>query len=289
MKFTVFTPTYNRVGLIHRVYNSLMKQSFRDFEWIIIDDGSEDNTSELINSYKDEAYFPIKYLYQENKGKVSAINTALEMADGFFFLVFDSDDWCVDNALERIYSEWLSISDVHKPNYAAVSCLKVYKDGSVVGEDYTRLPRMGYSYVDRFNQRIKGDKWECIVTNIHKKYKYELAQNEMYMAPEYSWLGIGSKYKTLFINEPLSIIEYQNDGISRNNIKHRVKNSKSTIKFYERAYSVSRGFINKGKIMINLGRFFLHDQNLLKSFRISNFLFPIAVVLYLNDLKKIKR
>ncbi|WP_085065478.1 glycosyltransferase family A protein [Pseudoalteromonas sp. TB51] len=289
MKFTVFTPTYNRASLIHRVYDSLMMQSIRDFEWIVIDDGSNDNTSELIESYKKEADFKIKYLYQENKGKVSAINSALEIADGFFFLVFDSDDWCVDDALERIYSEWLSIPDTHKASYAAVSCLKIYADGSVVGEDYNRMPKMGASYIDRFNNRIKGDKWECIITDIHKKYKYDLSQNERYMAPEYSWLGIGCKYKTLFINEPLSIIEYQTDGISRNNIKHRANNAKSTVKFYERAHLVSRGLINKVKVKVNLSRFYLHDLKVMKSFYISTFLFPIAVALYLNDLKKIKR
>ena len=99
--FTVFTPTYNRAYTLHRVYESLKAQTYRDFEWLIVDDGSNDNTRELIQKWQNESLFSIRYIYQQNSGKHIAFNRAVREAKGELFLTLDSDDACVEEALER--------------------------------------------------------------------------------------------------------------------------------------------------------------------------------------------
>lgn len=288
-KFTVFTPTYNREKLLNRVFTSLVNQSFTDFEWLIIDDGSDDNTLEMVQSFIEEANFPIIYIKKSNEGKVSAINDALNIANGELFLVFDSDDWCSENALSVFDHTWSDIPKDIKGEYAAISCLKVFKDGTVVGDDYSKLEKYGLSYIDRFNKKIRGDKWECILTSVHRKNKYDLINNEKYQAPEYAWLKLAKTHKTVYINDKLSIVEYQADGISCNNIVHRVGSKKSTILFYKLATEVSNSFPIKLRALINLARFHLHDKSWRKAIIKSNFLFLLSAAMYFLDISKLRK
>src|SRR5579883_1323984 len=109
MRFTVLTPTYNRVGYLGRVYESLCAQTFRDFEWIIVDDGSTDGTQELVSSWK--PFFPIRYTWKPNGGKHTAVNVGVAMAAGEFTLILDSDDHCIPHTLERLDYHWKQISN----------------------------------------------------------------------------------------------------------------------------------------------------------------------------------
>ena len=104
-KITVFTPTYNRAYIIEDLYRSLQRQTYRDFEWLVVDDGSADNTKELFERWQQEYNpFPIRYVRQENGGKCRAINRGLELAEGRLFLNVDSDDYLTDDAIEKILS-----------------------------------------------------------------------------------------------------------------------------------------------------------------------------------------
>lgn len=288
--FTIFTPTYNRANLIHRVFESLNSQSYKNFEWIILDDGSTDNTSEVLSKFRENSTFDIKIINRENKGKVFSINEALDHAAGELFVCFDSDDWCEPDALYRIAHVWNGLSINERLNYSGISCLKMYKNKTIVGEDYSRINYKGNSYVDRFNKRIRGDKWEIIRTDLHKKFKYDIHLSEKYMAPEYSWLLIGRFYKTIFLNEPLSIIEYQIDGISKNNLKHRVYSSISTKLFYRIAWEVASGPFIRFKSAINHVRFSMHSNTSpgLPHFD-KAFAYIPARIMYIRDLFILKR
>lgn len=256
--FSVFTPTFNRAELIGRVYESLMRQSFTSFEWIVVDDGSTDDTESVVSAFAELASFPVRYFKTENRGKVAAINYALDYADGVFFLVFDSDDWCTEDALQCFYDAWEKLSSESRSEYGAISCLKKYANEEIVGEDYSRIDAFGCSYIDRFNLSVLGDKWECILTEVHKSYRYDLAVGERYQAPEYAWLKMAEKYNTIFLNKALSVVEYQDDGISRNNLKHRSSSPVSTQRFYALAVSVSRSFFKRCKSQVNYCRFGFH-------------------------------
>ena len=115
-KFTVFTPTYNREHLLHRVFDSLQVQDFIDFEWLILDDGSSDNTKQVVDEFVNKSNFNIRYIFKKNGGKVAAVNMGLELAEGEFFLVFDSDDWCDSNTLSTFIDEWNKLNNDEKLN-----------------------------------------------------------------------------------------------------------------------------------------------------------------------------
>lgn len=281
MKITVFTPSYNRARLIHRVYDSLVSQSFRDFEWLIIDDGSSDNTEAVVDKFSREADFPIRYFKRENRGKARSINDALELACGEFFLVFDSDDWCTSDALEKFIGTW---NGLEKPDeYCAVSALKGYSHDEIVGEDYSRMRRFGESYVHRFSLQIKGDKWEFIKTAVHREFLYELADGERYQAPEYAWLAMGKSYKTIFLDEILGVVEYQEDGISKNNLKHRVGSPLSAYRFYRRGSELA---LRRGVAMrceLNAARFAFHARKAHLLSHLSFLSIVFGAVLFVRD------
>ena len=280
-KFTVFTPTYNRAHLIHRVYDSLAQQTYINFEWIVIDDGSNDHTEDVLREFKQQSIFPIIYIKKENSGKVAAINDALDIAKGEWFVVFDSDDWCDAVALEKIYQE---IKKLPSEDYAAISVLKRDTSGLIVGDDYKNIDKYDKTYMDRAVLGVKGDKWEIIKTDIHRYYRYELQGADKYMAPSFSWLLLAQKYKTVFVNEALSTIEYQDDGISKNNIKHRVLNCESTIFYYKKIHEISNDFKFKKRLKVNEMRFRLH-----KNFYFSlSFTYIFALGLYLIDKFKLR-
>ncbi|MCK0536101.1 glycosyltransferase family 2 protein [Alcanivorax quisquiliarum] len=288
MKFSIVTPTYNRAHLINRVYRSLCDQGFRDFEWLVIDDGSSDNTEEKVTAFSEDADFPIKYYWKENAGKAAALNDALDHAEGEWFVVFDSDDWCVPNALERLATIIQTIAlDDSGTEVAAISVLKVDRSGKVIGDEYKRYGARLSSYTDRFNLSVKGDKWEIIRTDVHRAHRYDIFPGEKYMAPEYAWLKIGVNYRTLFLDERLSIVEYQSDGISQNNIFHRSKSPNNTMRFYRLGFSQSRSLLKKMKMITNYFRFMLHRGRTPLDYL--SFLFLPAFVFYIKDLYDLKK
>lgn len=290
MLISVFTPTYNRANLLHRVFDSLNMQGFTDFEWIVVDDGSTDDTLDLLGCFRAKAKYPIKVYRQENRGKARSINTGLDLAEGELFICFDSDDWCTPNAFARIAEVWSSLSAEERDTYCGISCLKVLEDGSVVGEDYSRMNFKGESYVHRFNKRIRGDKWEIIRTDLHRAARYDLFKNERYMAPEYAWLKIGRTHNTVFLNEALSIVEYQPEGISLNNLSHRVSSAISTSRFYLLAWGVSDSARNRLRAAINHTRFSFHG-NVLSELPLSTRMITIipGLIFFCKDLISLRK
>src|SRR5260221_4826788 len=136
--FTVFTPTFNRCSTLNRAYETLRLQTFRDFEWLIVDDGSTDGTRELVEKWRAISEFPIRYIYQENQGKPTAFNHGVREAQGELFLTLDSDDACVPQALERFKYHWDGISLAEKDKFSAVTVLCKDQDGRLVGEKFPR-------------------------------------------------------------------------------------------------------------------------------------------------------
>ncbi|MBD1835569.1 glycosyltransferase family 2 protein [Cyanobacteria bacterium FACHB-472] len=213
--FTVFTPTYNRAYTLHRVYQSLKSQTYRDFEWLIIDDGSTDNTRELVEQWQQEADFPISYVYQENQGKYIAWNRGVEEAKGELFLCFDSDDECVPEALERFIFHWNSIPQNKKENFSSVVCLCKNRNGNLIG---TKFPQdITYSnYLEiQYKFKVKGDKWGFDKTEVLKRFPFPVIAGEKLVGEGVVWNAIARhQFKTLFVNEVLKIVEYLPDGLS---------------------------------------------------------------------------
>ena len=197
-RFTVFTPVFNRKHTIHRVWDSLNKQTFRDFEWLIVDDGSQDGIKPLLERYKFEADFPVHIHYQENSGKHIAFNKAIDEAQGTLMITADSDDGFVPVALETFDTYW---KDYEEENVSGISVLCMDEDDVVIGDKY---PFEGLSnYVDmRYKHEIKGEKWGAVRTDLLRKYKFPNIPGG-YLPEGYIWEQIGLKYQTVYLNIPL--------------------------------------------------------------------------------------
>ena len=145
---TVFTPTYNRANSIDRVFSSLKKQSYKNFEWIVIDDGSTDNTKQVVEQYIKDGELDIRYIFHENHGKHYAINEAVEMAKGDLFLIADSDDEFLDNSLEVFVDEWSKIPKEKRKRYKGITCRCVDTNGNMIGNKPIPQPYIDMSELD---------------------------------------------------------------------------------------------------------------------------------------------
>ena len=149
---TVITPTYNRCNTLYRVYNSLLSQTYKDFEWLVIDDGSTDDTKELIQGYIEEDKINIRYYYQENRGKHIALNTAMKLVDSEYITVIDSDDEFVSNAFEVFISYWNNIED--KSLFKSITC-RAYDPATGNAEGTEIKESCGYHDARTLDARIK--------------------------------------------------------------------------------------------------------------------------------------
>jgi glycosyltransferase involved in cell wall biosynthesis len=209
--FTVFTPTYNRASTLPRVYDSLKAQTFRDFEWLIVDDGSTDHTSELVEKWQAEADFPIRYIYQRNQGKPAAYNCAVAKARGELFLFIDSDDACLPQALERLKYHWDSIPAGRREKFSAVTVCCQDQHGRFLGQKFPRDILDSDSVEMYMKYRTGGEKWGFQRSDVLREFPFPKLPGERFVPESVVWLALSRKYKTRFVNEVLYTY-YRNDG-----------------------------------------------------------------------------
>jgi len=202
--FTVFTATYNRARTLPRVYNSLKAQTFRNFEWLVIDTGQGDNTRELVAQWAAAADFPVRYYASPGYGKHKACNQAVALAAGGFFLTLDSDDEAVPNALERFKYHWDNIPDDLKPKFSAVTAFCKDQHGHIIGRKLDRDFIDSDSLEIWYKYGIRGEKWGFQRTDVMKEFPFPDMPGKF--VPEgVIWSAIARKYKTRYINEVLRI------------------------------------------------------------------------------------
>jgi len=299
LSITLFTSTYNRVGLLKRLYESIKKQNYNSFEWVIVDDGSTDNTKSIVEVWIKESDFDIRYYYQENSGKGIAINRGVEKARGKLFFIIDSDDWLADNALIDIWQTWQSISEEQKPFFAGVCGLCSYRNDRIVGTKYPLNIIDSDSIEIRTFYDVKGDKCEVFRTEILKQFPFPEGMGKF--TPEgLVWNRIAQKYKMRYVNKIWEYKEYQPEGLSAKSIEVRVKNLDVTLLYYREFCEIRNKRIKlryKLRAIINYCRFSFHKKELLKSldnlegFQNKIFLIvfiPVGFFLYLKDKIKMK-
>jgi glycosyltransferase involved in cell wall biosynthesis len=203
--FTVFTPSHNRAHTLYRAYESLRVQTFRDFEWLVVDDGSADGTGELLEKWRAEANFPVRYIYQQNQGKPVAFNRGVQEAQGALFLTLDSDDGCVPNALERLKFHWDAIPAGEKDKFSAVTVLCKDQNGKLVGDKFPRDIWDSDSIEFSFDHVIRGEKWGFQRTDVLKQFPFPMVPNAKFIPESVVWLALSRKFKTRFVNEILRI------------------------------------------------------------------------------------
>lgn len=207
---TVFTPAYNRAHTLPRTYESLLKQECKDFIWLVVDDGSSDNTADLVRGWQEKDNgFEIRYVYKKNGGMHSAHNTAFEHIDTELNICIDSDDCMADGAVKKILDKW---AEVKEHGYAGLLGLDADFSGKVIGKGFPqglKETTLG-GYYDRGGQ---GDKKLVYRTDVVKQYPpYPEFEGEKYVALGYKFNLIDRDYKLAVIDEVLCNVEYQADG-----------------------------------------------------------------------------
>ena len=221
---TVFTPAYNRAHTLPRTYESLCQQKCKDFIWLIVDDGSQDNTAELIRQWQArDNGFEIRYIYKENGGMHTAHNTAYEHIDTELNTCIDSDDKLAPDAVEKILRKWDQVKD---QGYAGIIGLDADFEGKIIGKGFpeglTETTVVGY-----YAAGGSGDKKLVYRTDIINQYPpYPVFEGEKYVSLAYKYRLIDQTYKMAVLDEVLCNVEYQPDGSSGTMWKQYLKNPK---------------------------------------------------------------
>lgn len=229
MRITVFTPTYNRAYIIENLYKSLQRQSFTDFEWLVVDDGSSDNTEELFEKWsKENNNFQIRYYKKENGGKHRAINFGLDKAEGELFFTVDSDDYLTDDALYKV-NEWEKSLDKNK-KFAGIVANRGYEKDKTINnyfeEEYLDLDLMQmYTYSENGKRVLSGERALIFYTNIHRLYKYPEFEDENFMTEAVTWNRMANDgYLVRYFNDIIWIFEYLEDGLTKAGNKLFIEN-----------------------------------------------------------------
>lgn len=210
---TIFTPTYNRCHTLVRLYESLCRQTSFDFEWLVIDDGSTDDTKEYIQSLPEDR-FRIRYYYQPNGGKHRAINRGVKLAGGEWFFIVDSDDYLTEDAV-HLLNKYLK--DIESDNsYCGIVALRMTPDHKTIGTPctYDTLDTDFISYQTKYMN--KGDRAEVVRTSIMKNYPFPEIQNEKFCTEAVVWNRIAQKYISRYVNESIYVCEYLLGGLTDN-------------------------------------------------------------------------
>ena len=218
---TVLTPTFNRGGRLQSLWESLQKQTVKDFEWFVVDDGSTDGTKDLITQLQEKSDFPIRYIYKSNGGKHTALNVGIHTICSELIFIVDSDDCVTDDAVE-------SILKIHKKyrsqnNICGYAFLRAFPDGKVNGKKFDVDEKIG-SYIDvRVNGDDTGaDKAEVFKTHCLKEFPFPEYSNEKFLGEDLVWVRMARKYEMVHINKAIYVGNYLEDGLTNNRRKHNI-------------------------------------------------------------------
>jgi glycosyltransferase involved in cell wall biosynthesis len=247
LNITVFTPTYNRAYILRQLYNSLKTQEYQDFEWLVIDDGSNDSTEQLIESWMAEGNsFEIRYYKQPNGGKHRAINNALGKARGLLFFIVDSDDWLTPDALLKVATWEQSLPEGVK------WCGVAGNLGTAI--DYTPntpLPSQPYdaTLFERYTN-VSGERAHVFYTEIAKKYPYPEFESEKFMTEAVVYNRMARDgYMMRFYDDIIWVYEYKNDGLTKAGVALFQRNPMGYgLWLREKQEFMKPGFVNKMRL-----------------------------------------
>lgn len=295
ISISIISPSYNKGKTIKRLYESLVRQTNYDFEWIIINDGSTDNTTEIIKSFKMDL-FPIRFFDKENEGLNRTYNRGVKLAQGEYILRVDPDDYLTEDAIEQFLK--------YKPQIDAdetlcgMAFLTKYSNGNIVGyHPFKDVKRTNFADY-RLIYNGKGDRTEPIKTKIGLQYLMPEIEGEKFCREYPMWYGIAEKYDALYIPYPIYIREYSENSISANPVKNLSKNPKGTMIGYMKTLHILEDRRKKGynvtkeilRTSVNLYRFGLYAKKELKEnlktipFRIKIMSFVPGIVFHYIDI-----
>lgn len=226
MMFTVATPTYNRAKVLYRVYDSLNSQTYRDFEWIVVDDGSVDETKQLVLQWQKEADYSIRYFYQENNGKHMAINLAVQNAKGELFVIADSDDSFKPESLEVMLNYWQSIPQEKRQEFRGVTCRCFDpKTNESIGNTFPNGVHDILGIESSFKYHYHFEMWGFNRTAVMKEFPFPdtRGQGLSFFPETVIWQKMGKKYKVRFVNDALRAYYRDQSDATTNRKRNRSK------------------------------------------------------------------
>ena len=230
MKLSILTATYNRATFLEKLYNSILENlgSGLDVEWLIMDDGSTDNTSNKVQEFISQKQIEIKYNYQQNQGKMSAINNLMQFVTGDLVVDCDSDDYFTQDAFKIIKEEFQKTS---KEGLYAICFLKNKQDGTVDGTSFkNEFSTMFDLY---FKEKATGEKILVYYADVRKKYKHELENHEKFITEARMYHKMDENFKIKCVNKPITIGDYQKDGYTSNILKTFKESPYGYLKYFE--------------------------------------------------------
>lgn len=243
---TVFTPSYNRGHLLGRLYASLQRQSATCFEWIIIDDGSTDNTANIVQQWQKEyTQFPIRYIKKENGGKARAINDGIKLAQGKYFFIVDSDDYLADDALESLIKWFSKLPE--QTNFIGVSGLRE------INNHNSSMPNKNFNYIDTSNiNRVKygleADMAEAFFTEKLRQYSFPVWPNEKFIPESVIWDQMAlDGYILRWYNKVIYYCEYLEGGLTQSSWKLLKNNPMG----YAQMFLKKLAYTDNSKLRIN--------------------------------------
>lgn len=253
---TILTPTYNRASLLPRLFDSLLRQTNKNFEWIVVDDGSTDDTREVVANLKEKCggAFPMGYVYKANGGKHMAINIGAERARGELLFIADSDDLLTDDALETVANSWHDISD--DKSFAGIAGLDIAMDTREVIGSGLPQEHIDCNAIDiRYRHHVTGDMKEVFRTEVLREFPFPEFAGERFCPEQLVWFRMARRYRLRYINKPIYIADYQPDGITAGITRARMRNPSASMLTYAELTECPVPFLVKVKAAINFWRF----------------------------------
>ena len=289
-KLTIFTPTYNRSNTLKKCYSSLVNQTSKDFIWMIIDDGSTDETERIVNDWISDCKIDIEYIYKENGGKADTINRSLLECKTELWLCLDSDDYLTASAVESIISNYDTIKNDN--NVCGLIALRTAPDGNVMNNQKRIPSELKYTtlYHIRYELNIETE-YVCVYkSQVIKKYPYPILNNEKFMPLSYVYDQIDVDYQYLVVQEKLMISEYFEDGITRNKNELIKKNPKGYILFNKQRIKIARSlkFKLKAIVLYIVGCTLDKDTSIYRCIKnspsklLTITMYPLAILIYLK-------
>lgn len=296
MFVTIFTPSYNRAYILPKLHASLCKQTCKNFEWVIVDDGSSDGTEELIcgferfEKFEEFERFPIRYFKQENGGKHRAINRGVREARGDLFVIVDSDDQLTPDAVEWIIKQWEGIEalDGWKNRFAGLSGIRITPDGKKIGGDADFGTIDANAMEIREKYHVQGDLAEVFRTDVLRQYPFTEFEGERFCPEALVWFRIAQHYQLRFVHHGIYVCDYLPDGLTAKIVQVRHRSPLSSMTYYSELFGYEKTMRLKLRAAINFWRFVKRRHlNKVSEMGMMNLLslcaLPLGLLAKLND------
>ena len=250
LRISVATPAYERADTLPRLYESLRAQTFTDFEWVVVDDGSSDATGELVRGWAADSPFPVRYVWQENQGKHAAVNRSIRESRGEFCAVMDSDDWYTPEALERMVFFWEQIPPDKRAGYSNVEGLCGDPDGGTIGDRFPEDVFDSNPFEVCSVHGVKGDKIgmyrrDLLLAN---PFPEDLG---WHVTPALVWNRIAARYSSVFVNEIWAFKEYLETGLTGRETELRLRFAEAQLVYWRESAAMPRPMPAKTRLRFN--------------------------------------